>query len=311
MIRSLVRLQDADHGFHPDHVLTMRVPVGGSLTHPRPTGAYDTKPRQMAYFRSLMERLKRTPGVSAVAVVNNLPLSGVNTTVAYKGPDGQPMLTSTRTISPEYFAAMGIPLVAGRVFTEADDAGSPRVTIINQYLARQLFPGRDPLGQGDAAGAGCDGPGPTVVGIVRYSAAEQLVNSRPKGEAYAPYQQFIYGVFMSTIVARTSGDPLAAASTLRKEVWEVDPNQPIVKVETMNDVVAESIWRPRFSAWVFSVLGGLALLLTSAGVYGWSLIRASFAREVGIRVALGATPRNVVAVILRGALIPLGVGLEI
>ena len=309
MIQSLIRLQHADHGFHPDHVLTMRVPIG-SLTRPRPTGQYDSKPRQMAYYHELIERLQRTPGVTAVAVVNNLPLSGVNTTIAVKGADGLPMLTSTRTISPQYFAAMGIPLLEGRVFTEADQADAPHVAIINEFLARQVFPDRDPLGQ-TLPEPDSNSQGSTVVGVVRNSS--QMSYELPaKGEVYIPYQQFIFGVFMSTVVARTSGDPLSVAATLSKEVWEVDPNQPIVKVETMNDVVAESIWRPRFSAWVFSVLGGLALLLTSVGVYGVVAYTTELrAREVGIRVALGATPGDVVKVVLRGAMIPLAAGLVI
>src|SRR6185437_12402519 len=109
-----------------------------------------------------------------------------------------------------------------------------------------------------------------------------------------PIRQFIYAAFMSTIVVRTYGDPLAIASTLQKQVWAVDPNQPVVKVETMDDVIADSIWRPRFSAWIFSVLGGLAVLLTCAGVYGVVAYTTTLrAREVGIRVALGATPCTV------------------
>src|SRR5258708_13103031 len=115
---------------------------------------------------------------------------------------------------------------------------------------------------------------------------------------------------MPTVVVRTDGDPIAMAAALRKQVWAVDPTQPVVKVETMEDVSANSIWRPRFSAWIFSVLSALAVLLTGIGVYGvvayTSMLRA---REVGIRVALGATPKDVVAVILRGAMIPLTLGL--
>jgi ABC-type antimicrobial peptide transport system permease subunit len=133
-----------------------------------------------------------------------------------------------------------------------------------------------------------------------------------KAELYHPYQQYIFGVFLSTIVVRTSGDPLSLAAALRKEVWTVDPNQPIVKVETMNDVIADSIWRPRFSAWIFSVLGGLALLLTSAGVYGVvAYTTALRTREVGIRVALGARPRHVAAVLMRDAMMPLAAGLAV
>lgn len=304
MVRSLIRLQEADHGFHPDHVLTMRVPIG-TFTQPRPKGKYETKPRQMAYYHELVERLQAVPGVKAAAVVNNLPLSGVNTSVFFGEDSGHPMLIMTRTISPQYFSVMGIPLIAGRFFSESDREGSRPVVILNEHLAHELFPQRVAVGQV------LPNTDITVVGVVKDSA--QMSYEEPaKGELYHPYQQYIFGVFLSTIVVRTSGDPLSLAAALRKEVWAVDLNQPIVKVETMNDVIADSIWRPRFSAWIFSVLGGLALLLTSAGVYGVvAYTTALRTREVGIRVALGAHPRNVVAVIMQDAMIPLAVGLAV
>lgn len=301
MVRSLIRLQQEDHGFHPDHVLTMRVPVG-MRTQIGPPGKYDTRPRQIAYFREILERIERIPGLQA-AIVNNLPLSGVTSSLSLPVPN------STRTISPRYFAVMGIPLIAGRVFTDADQAGAPGVAIINEYLAHQLFPDRDPVGQALPSESGK--PGATIVGVVK-NTSQLSIEQPAKSEIYVPIRQFIFAAFMSTVVVRTSGDPLALASALQKEVWAVDPDQPVVKVETMNDVVADSIWRPRFSAWIFSVLGGLAVLLTSAGVYSVVAYTTSLrAHEVGVRVALGAAPRQVVAVILRGAMIPLTAGLAI
>ncbi len=307
MIHSLIRLQQADHGFHADHVLTMRVPIG-SRTQTRPSGKYDTKQRQMAYYRELVERLQRILGVKAVAVVNNLPLSGINTAIMFHGPDGATTMAS-RTISPQYFSVMGIPLIAGRTFSDSDQAGSKPVAILNEYLARQMFPDRDAVGQSLPAEG--SGPPATVVGVVR-NASQMSYEQPAKGEIYCPYQQVMFGVFMSTIVVRTSGEPLSVAAALRKEVWAVDPNQPIVKVETMDDVIADSIWRPRFSAWVFSVLGGLALLLTCAGIYSVVAYTTNLrAREIGIRLALGATPQKVVAVILRDAMLPLAAGLAV
>ena len=309
MIHSLIRLQQEDHGFRPDHVLTMRVPLG-TRTQQRPSGKYDTKARQMAYYREMLARLQSIPGIRSVAIVNNLPLSGVNASVPVRTPDGKTLLVSTRTISPQYFDAMGIRMLAGRTFTDSDKIGSPRVLIINEYLARQFFPNGDAVGR-TLPEADSNAPPATVVGVVKDSS--QMSYDQPsKGEMYAPYQQFIFAVFMSSVVARTSGDPLSVAAAFRREVWAADPDQPIVKVETMNDIIADSIWRPRFSAWIFSVLGGLALLLTSAGVYSVVAYTTTLrAREVGIRMALGATPRNVVSVILRGAMIPLAVGLAI
>jgi putative ABC transport system permease protein len=308
MIRSLVRLQQEDHGFRPDHVLTLRVPVG-TLTQPRPTGKYDTRPRQMAYYREILERVRTVPGIKVAAIVNNPPLSGISSSLNLKlrGPAGQTQLTSARTISPGYFAAMGIPVLAGRDFTDRDQSGAPGVAIINEFLARQLFPDRSPIGQN--LGSESNAPGPTIVGVVK-DAPQMSYELPAKGEIYIPYQQFMFAIFMSTIVVRTEEEPAALAAALRKEVWAVDPNQPVVKVETMEDVVANSIWRPRFSAWIFSVLSGLSVLLTAIGVYGVVAYTSTLrAHEVGIRVALGATASDVVAVILWGAMTPLVVGL--
>jgi putative ABC transport system permease protein len=304
MLHSLVRLQQADHGFRPEHVLTLRVPVG-TATQPGVKGKYDTKPRQIAYYREILDRLQRVPGVGSVAVVNNLPLSGSRTSLA----SGLGSLVAGRTISPQYFTAMGIPLIAGRFFSDDDTENSPAVVIVNQFLARQLYPDRDPVGQ-PLHGTGPDG-GPIIVGVVKDS-SQANYDDPVKGEEYLPYRQFIFGAFLSTFVVRTSGDPLALAAALRQEVWAVDPDQPVLKIETMEDVVADSIWRPRFSAWVFSVLGGLALLLACAGIYSVIAYTATLrSREVGIRVALGAAPLRVVALILREAMLPLTLGLAI
>ncbi|MDZ4798104.1 MAG: ABC transporter permease [Bryobacteraceae bacterium] len=307
MVRSLLRLQQEDHGFRADHVLTLRVPVG-MRTSLRPPGKYDTRPRQMAYYNEILERVERIPGISAAAVVNNLPLSGVSSTMSTRFPDGKAVLNSTRTVSPQYFAAMGIPVISGRTFTDRDHAEAPGVAIINEYLARQLFPNTNPVGL-VLPSTESSAPPVTVVGVVKDTT--QVSYDQPvKGEIYRPIRQFIFAAFMSTIVVRTPGDPRSIAVAVQKEVWAVNPDQPVVKVETMEDVVANSIWRPRFSAWIFSALGTLALLLTAAGIYGVVAYTSSLrAHETGIRIALGATPRHIVANTLRTSIVPVGLGL--
>ncbi|MGH9593254.1 MAG: ABC transporter permease, partial [Bryobacteraceae bacterium] len=286
----------------------MRVPIGTS-TEPRPTGKYDARPRQIEFYREVLERIERIPGVQAASVVNNLPLSGFHTSTIYTRPDGSTGGFATRTISPRYFAAMGTPLLKGRVFTDADQTGSQAVAIVNEYLARQLFPGRDPIGQ-FLPGEG-NQKGAQVVGVVKNS-WQGGYDEPIEAEVYLPYRQYIFGAFLSTFVISTSGQPLGLADAIRKQVWAVDPNEPVMKIETMNDVIAVSIWRPRFSAWVFSVLGGLALLLTTFGIYGVVAYTVALkTREVGIRVALGATPGRVVAAILRDAMMPLCAGLAV
>ena len=306
MMHSLIRLEKSDNGFRPDHVLTLRVPVG-TITQPRPGTKYDTKPRQMAPYQQLEDRLRQVPGVRYAAFVNNPPLTSVNTTTDFVAPDGTTRGVPTRCISEEYFAAMGIPLLAGRTFTAADQSmDAPLVGIIDQHMARTLFPGRDPLGEVLRVNATRR---IRIVGVVK-DAAQRFYGRPPADEMYIPFRQYVFGVFMSTMVVRASGDPLAVASAVRRAIWEVDPEQPIVKLETLNDMIADSIWQPRFSAWVYSALGALALLLTSAGIYSVvSFTTTLRTREVGLRVALGATPARVVAGVLRGTMLPLACGL--
>ncbi len=303
LIRSLIRLQSADTGFHADHVLTMRVPIGTQI-QTNPGGKYDTRARQIEFYRQVLERLAIVPGVRAVAVVNNLPLSEANTTTVYRAPEGGALGVMTRTVSEQYFTVMGIRLLQGRIFSEEDPDG----VVINEYLAHLFFPDRNPIGQALPS----DRPTKAVVIGVVANSWRRRYDEPAAGEIYIYYRTYMFGTFLSTIVARTSGDPLTLASILRKQVWAVDPNEPVLKVETMDDIISASIWRPRFSAWVFSALGALALLLTAAGIYGVvAYTTALRTKEVGIRVALGAAPRDVLGVVLRGAMVPLSAGLMV
>jgi putative ABC transport system permease protein len=207
----------------------------------------------------------------------------------------------TRTVSDQYFAVMGIRLLQGRPFSEDYQDG----VVINDYLARLFFPDRNPIGQILPS----DDSKAMVIGVVA-NAWQRRYDQPAAGEVYIYYRKFMFGTFLSTIVARTSGDPLALAGILRKQVWAVDQNEPVLKVQTMDDVIAGSIWRPRFSAWIFAALGGLALVLTAAGIY--SVVAYTTAlrkKEMGIRVALGANPRDIAAVVLRSAMVPLTAGL--
>ncbi|MBZ5602658.1 MAG: ABC transporter permease, partial [Acidobacteriia bacterium] len=226
MMRSLIRLEQSDHGFRPDHVLTMRVPIG-TMTQPNPRGRFNNKPSQMAHYQQLLDRVKQIPGVRYAAVVNNPPLSSVNTTTDFEAPDGTSKGVPTRTVSEEYFAAVGIPLVAGRTFTAQDQsADAPSVGIINQHMARAMFPDRDPLEQVLRVSPSRS---IRIVGVVK-DAAQMSYERPPNDELYIPYRQYIFGVFMSTMVVRTPGEPMAMAPALRKAIWAVDPDQPVTKV---------------------------------------------------------------------------------
>ncbi len=306
LIRSVDSLRHADNGFRPDHVLTLRVPIG-TLTAPRPGAKYDTKARQQEFYARVLARLERMPQIGAVAVVNNPPLSHVTTSTQLRSFSGAPVQNVTRTISAQYFAVMGTPLLRGRLFGAGDTADSPKVAIINDFLARQLFPGRDAVGQflpGEGAHAG-----PEVVGVVK-NAWQTSYSAPTYGEVYLPFRQFIFGTFMATFVVRTTADPVTIASAIRHEIAAIDPNQPVTKIETLGDIIDEAIWIPRFSAWIFSAMALMALALTAAGIYAVVAYTSALrARELGIRVAIGAAPRDVAADVLRRVMIPLAAGL--
>src|SRR5262249_51125257 len=154
----------------------------GTLTR-RPAGKYGTLPQQIAYYHEILERVRTVPGIKAAAIVNNLPLSGVNTSLDLNlhAPNGQSPPTAARTISSEYFAAMSIPFMAGRTFADSDRKDTPQVAIINEYLARQLFPNRNPLGE--KLGGEPNEPGPTIVGVVK-DAPQMSYESPAQGEVY-------------------------------------------------------------------------------------------------------------------------------
>jgi putative ABC transport system permease protein len=310
LIRSVSDLRHADNGFRPDHVLTLRVPIG-TLTAPRPTGKYDSRSRQAEFYGRVLARLERLPQISAAAVVNNPPLSHVNTSLStvFRSPEGTPMAVTTRTISPQYFAAMGTPLLHGRLFSNADTVDSAPVAIINEYMARHLFPDRDAVGQFLPSEQGPPKLGAKVVGVVKD--AWQMDYTAPiTGELYLPVRQLIFGTFMSTFVIRTTADPVSLAPAIRREVWSIDPNEPVTKVETLRDLIDDAIWIPRFSAWIFSVMALMALALTAAGIYAVVAYTSALrARELGIRVAVGAAPSDIVTDVLQRIMIPLVSGL--
>ena len=215
---------------------------------PRITPDGSPPTRSAIAWRQDLDRLQRIPVVTAAAFVNNLPLSGATTTLSFQ--KGGTMVEA-RTVSSQYFTAMGIPLVEGRFFTEPRRASRRASSSTNPLRARNFRAAT----RSASIWTATKDPAPVrkIIGVVKDSSMAKY-DDPVKPEEYVSYQQVLFGTFLSTFVIRTSGDPLNLAETLRQEVWAVDPDQPVVKVETMQDVVADSIWRPRVSAWMFSVL---------------------------------------------------------
>ncbi|MDA0205748.1 MAG: ABC transporter permease [Acidobacteria bacterium] len=306
MLHSVVHLQNADKGFKPENILALSVPTG-TMRGPRPTGK-ETQPQIAAYYERLLEQVERINGPGSAALVSNLPLSGINMTLAFPGADGETIGLSATSVSSQYFAVMGVPLVSGRLFTPAERDGSAPVVVVNERLASEMFPGQSAVGQYLPVSQEAK---IRIVGVVKDS-WQSKYDQPIAGEIYLPYEQAIRWAFASTIVIRTDRDSRTTAEALQRAIWAVDPNQPITRIRGMDAILSDAIWRPRFSAWAFSLLGLIALLLSALGTYAVvNYTSALRMREVGIRMCVGATARDVVRLVVAEAMRPLAIGLAV
>ena len=314
LLRSFSRLQDIPPGFQADHLLVADLPL--SLT------AYAKPEQRFQFFDRIVERVKSLPGVRSAGAASFLPVSGGGGLLhfnIYGRPPKSPhdyIATGYRTITPNYFETLGMPLEQGRFFTAADTEKAPAVVVINAMMAKTYFPGENPLGKRLQVGATpeSDVPWMEVVGVV--GDVRQGLDLDPKAEMYLPYRQAdqVLPVFQLSIVLRTATDPMLQASALRSALAEIDPNQPLVRVRTMEENMAATVAQPRFRTWLIGIFAGLALILAGVGVYGvMSYTVTQRTSEIGIRVTLGAQPEDVFRIVvgegLRLALTGVGAGI--
>ena len=290
LMRSFVRLRAVDPGFQPSNLLTLRLPLS-------PNAPIE---RRVALLNRLSGRIAVLPGVRSVGAVNNLPLTGlgVGTTFAVDGrpappPEQRPM-GLVRAGTPDYFRTMAIPLVSGRFFTESDTAQSPFRIIVNQSLARLFWPDANPIGGRlalDPAGRIAE-----IVGVVGDVKPERL-DGDDSPTIYSPYPQTNFNTMV--LVVRTAVPPETLASSIERAVHQSDPDQPVADMRPMDAVVDQAVSTARFHTLVLAVFAQIAFLLAATGIYG--VVAYDVSRrtsEIGIRISLGAQPRDVLRLIL-------------
>ena len=314
LLRSFQRMQEVPPGFQPDHLLVADIPLS-------PT-AYAKPEQRYEFFDRLVERAKTLPGVRSAAAASFLPVSGGGSIIHFNitgRPPKSPrefIAAGYRTITPSYLETLGVPLMQGRLFTYADNEKAPAVVLINTTMAHTFFPNENPLGKRLQLGALPDQQIPTmeIVGVV--GDVRPGVGLDPQSEMYLPYRQadLVLPVFQLSVVLRTAADPLTETSALRSALSQIDPNQPLVRVRTMEDNMASTVAQPRFRAWLIAIFAALALVLAAVGVYGvMSYTVTQRTIEIGVRVSMGAQPENIFRIIvgeaLRLALTGVAVGL--
>jgi putative ABC transport system permease protein len=294
LARSFWPLVHVSPGFEPHGVLAVELQLPGTR--------YDTRARVTAFFDALIARASALPGVEGVATVAQLPLTSTNWTSDFTvaGREGAPGRDVVhREISTEYFRVMRVPLLAGRAFAAADRPESPRVVIINQALARQYFPGEDPVGQRLCFDAVPDSNSVwrTIVGVVGNEHQATLA-LEPKIEVFTPMAQDARAGLK--VVLRTSGDPPALVAPLRQLVAAMDPTLAFLSTQTMDDVRTHSMARERFLATLLTAFAVVGVVLALVGVYGvMAQLALRRTREMGIRIALGAQAPQVRWIIVR------------
>jgi predicted permease len=305
-LKSLSRSQDVNPGFEPHGVMTGALALPGSH--------YKSGDQQIAFFRALLDRLSASPGVASAALAVPIPFSGANWAGSFEiegramSPGDPGPHANQRYVTSGYFSAMQIPLRSGRYLTDDDRKGGQLVALVDDNLARQYWPGQDPLGQHIRRGE--SGPWETIVGVVGHVKHNALVGDSDKGVCYHSLLQTpAPDVF---VVAKTGGNAASLAGSIREAVRSVDSAQPVHGLKTMDQRIAESLGPRRFAVTLLAVFAGLSLLMAALGLYALvSYTVAQRTHEIGIRVSLGAQRRQVLTLMVGYGLKLAGMGVAV
>ncbi len=300
MTRSFTKLLQVNPGFDPTNVVAARVLL--------PATKYQ-RATQVRFYEDVIERMRRAPGVTNASAVSAMPLHDVGAAGALpfnvegqQPPPTEDPLADVRIVAPGYFETMKIQLLAGRFLDERDHEAAPRTSVINQTMARRYFPDRSPLGLIIQNPHGKS----EVVGVVA-DVHNQGLDKEPRKQVYLPLKQSPTAGM--AVVARTEQDPSTIANAIQRVIWDVDPSQPIYELSTMDQILARAVFLPRLSTTLLATFAIAALLLAALGIYGvLSYSVSQRTREIGLRMALGASGGNTIAMIVRNSVIMVAIG---